>query len=145
MWHLGNCSVPRSAEEMDDSVYIGGVPDEEDRTVGKCWRSFQQLTFCIMDQTWCVWNFLDFCHRFPSFSFIFQWYFTHVHMKDFVFHPGFLALWPGKSGEVEVTLRSRGVGKYHALLEAHTLHIKCSMQAFAGKNAQIFRKKKRRS
>lgn len=58
-----------------------------------------------------------------------------------MFHPGFLALWPGKSGEVEVTLRSRGVGKYHALLEAHTLHIKCSMQAFAGKNAQIFRKK----
>ena len=37
--------------------------------------------------------------------------------QDFVFHPGFLALWPGKTGEVEVTLRSRGVGKYSALLE----------------------------
>ena len=58
-----------------------------------------------------------------------------------MFRPGFLALWPGKSGEVEVTLRSRGVGKYNALLEAMTLHIKsscegesCFLQAFAGKN-----------
>lgn len=62
-------------------------------------------------------------------------------MKDFVFHPGFLALWPGKSGEVEVTLRSRGVGKYHALLEAHTLHIKCSMQAFGGKKTTDLKEK----
>lgn len=51
-------------------------------------------------------------------------------MKDFVFRPGFLALWPGKSGEVEVTLRSRGVGKYNALLEAMK-HL--FMKAFAKK------------
>lgn len=43
---------------------------------------------------------------------------TRLPSQDFVFHPGFLALWPGKSGEIEVTLRSRGVGKYNALLEA---------------------------
>ena len=56
----------RSADEVDESVYFGGVPDEE----------------------------------------------------DFVFSPGYLALWPGQRGEVEVTLRSREVGKYSALLEA---------------------------
>ena len=38
--------------------------------------------------------------------------------EDFVFSPGYLALWPHQSGTVEVTLRSREVGKYQALLEA---------------------------
>ncbi|CAJ1371706.1 unnamed protein product [Effrenium voratum] len=53
--------------------------------------------------------------------------------EDFVFNPGFLALWPGQSGEVEVTLRSRGVGQYNALLEAvgfNSLHAQC-LEVFA--------------
>ena len=90
---------------------------------------------------------------FPSFSFILQHalksqLITFSGLQDFVFRPGFLALWPGKSGEVEVTLRSRGVGKYNALLEAMTLHIKsscegesCFLQAFAGKKPRIFENK----
>lgn len=75
--------------EVDDSVYVGGVPDEE----------------------------------------------------DFVFHPGFLALWPGKTGEVEVTLRSRGVGKYNALLEAvgfNSLHAQC-LEVFASVQLPLVR------
>ena len=38
-----------------------------------------------------------------------------------MFSPDFLALWPGKCGEIEVTLRSREVGKFDALLEAGAL------------------------
>ena len=80
-----------------------------------------------------------------------------------MFHPGFLALWPGKSGEafgrehrfgvthcprsypleVEVTLRTGSVGKYTALLEAGNVlrapfffFLKCEGDAGLGNGAK---------
>lgn len=61
--------------------------------------------------------------------------------EDFVFHPGYLALWPGKSGEVEVTLRTGSVGKYTALLEAvgfNSLHAQC-LDVFASVQLPLVR------
>eukprot|EP00440_Ansanella_granifera_P030441 gb/GFBE01033071.1/.p1 GENE.gb/GFBE01033071.1/~~gb/GFBE01033071.1/.p1 ORF type:complete len:2256 (+),score=522.78 gb/GFBE01033071.1/:1-6768(+) len=48
--------------------------------------------------------------------------------EDFIFNPGFLALWPHSSAEVEVTLRTKEVGKFNAILEAvgfNSLNVQC--------------------
>ncbi|CAK9004205.1 unnamed protein product [Durusdinium trenchii] len=61
--------------------------------------------------------------------------------EDFVFSPDFLALWPGKCGEIEVTLRSREVGKFDALLEAvgfNSLHAQC-LEVFASVQLPLVR------
>jgi hypothetical protein len=53
--------------------------------------------------------------------------------EDFVIRPQFLALWPKQSAEVDVTLRTREVGKYRALLEAvgfNSLNTQC-LEVFA--------------
>eukprot|EP00931_Biecheleriopsis_adriatica_P029163 TRINITY_DN17358_c0_g2_i1.p1 TRINITY_DN17358_c0_g2~~TRINITY_DN17358_c0_g2_i1.p1 ORF type:complete len:2291 (+),score=504.51 TRINITY_DN17358_c0_g2_i1:620-6874(+) len=53
--------------------------------------------------------------------------------EDFIFNPGFVALWPKQSMEVEVILRTREVGRFRALLEAigfNSLSVQC-LEVFA--------------
>uniref|UniRef100_A0A7S4VFH8 Deleted in lung and esophageal cancer protein 1 Ig-like domain-containing protein n=1 Tax=Alexandrium monilatum TaxID=311494 RepID=A0A7S4VFH8_9DINO len=52
---------------------------------------------------------------------------------DFLFKPECLVLWPHQTAEVEVTLRTGGVGQYHGLVEAvgfDSLHSQC-IEVFA--------------